>query len=98
MAPSVYQLSFLHFCSELETVTEKVKGCLDRIDTLLKEDESQEQLVQVKSLQHVRPITFSNCSTPVQEKLGPRPASNVATEIRTEWKQYLDAYTKGVCL
>jgi hypothetical protein len=32
----------------------------------------------------------------VQEKLGPHAASNVATEIRTEWKQYMDTYTKGV--
>jgi hypothetical protein len=61
--------------TELETVAEKVKSCLDRIDGLLKEDESQEQLVQ--------------------EKLGPHAASNVATEIRTEWKQYMDTYTKG---
>jgi hypothetical protein len=60
MALSVYQVSFC-FHLELETVAEKVKSCLDRIDGLLKEDESQEQLVQVNGSQHVGLTIFSNC-------------------------------------
>lgn len=36
-------------CLELDSVTEKVKASLERIDNLLQEDENQEKLVQVSS-------------------------------------------------